>query len=424
VKAKFGLPDISLQTSVEVIYQQSTALGQGSSVKLIDPTREYFVSLSQLPQDVQTVSENGVSYFPTLPPQLRTRFYYDPSTHRLKFRGSFIEPPAGEYYILLNVITDREKAILLNLSTDVAYRAAVQALANSTANPTEVPANSTGFDTLALTAGLATGEGYVTVAFGNSTNLSAPAEPISLSILRVACPTYQGELKVIPSDNPFDEKLTLRHSGDFAGKAGSYVFEWRTRAPVDGLPPVDPPDQWTIYTPNPGSGVGALDITIEGPGLFTLTDNYFICRYRPVASPLCADPGNTQGWSEWTAPMLAEGWVKRVLRGINPFEQRIQSYRNNQVNTVVSMISQAGPPFVGAAPLNQQAANKLGLIEIYETVLRRGRSLSIEGLPAVNYGPANDAILLAAGRLADLYMLLGNEAYADASDPYDCVRHR
>ena len=115
--------------------------------------------------------------------------------------------------------------------------------------------------------------------------------------------------------------------------------------------------------------------------------------------------------------MLAEGWIKRVLRGINPFEQRFKSYQDNQVNTIVSMISQAGGPFVGAAPLNQEAANKLGLIEVYETVLRRGRSLSVDGLPAVSFGPANDALLLAAGRLADLYMLLGNEAFADASDP-------
>jgi hypothetical protein len=43
--------------------------------------------------------------------------------------------------------------------------------------------------------------------------------------------------------------------------------------------------------------------------------------------------------------------------------------------------------------------------------------LSIEGTPPVDYPPANDALLLAAGRLADLYMLLGNEAYADAADP-------
>jgi hypothetical protein len=30
--------------------------------------------------------------------------------------------------------------------------------------------------------------------------------------------------------------------------------------------------------------------------------------------------------------VLAEGWIKRLLAGINPFEQRIQSYGNNQPN--------------------------------------------------------------------------------------------
>ncbi|HAM73305.1 MAG TPA: hypothetical protein DCM86_16855, partial [Verrucomicrobiales bacterium] len=171
------------------------------------------------------------------------------------------------------------------------------------------------------------------------------------------------------------------------------------------------------YTPKPATGEGALDITISGSGLFTLTDNYFICRYRSKTAPVCADGSNPLGWSDWTAPQLAEGWIKRVVRGINPFEQRIKSYADNQVNTIVSMISQAGPRFVGSAPLSAQAANDFGLIEIYETVLKRGIGLSIEGAPAVDYGPANDALLLVSGRLADLYMLLGNEAYADAADP-------
>jgi len=417
VKPKFGLPDISSQSSAVIIYQQSVAAGAGSSVKLIDPTREFRVNLSQLPSDAPVAALNGLDYFPSLPPQLRTRFYYDPASHTLRFKGQFVQPPAGEYYLLLNVITARELTVLLALSTDPSFRSAVNALATLAANVTEVPPTSTGFDSLALTAGLATGQGYVTLAFANNTNLSSPASPISLSIIRVACPTYQGEIKVIASDNPFDEKLTLRHSGDFAGKADSYLFEWRTRAPVNGLPPTDPPDQWTLFSPTPSSGQGALDITIQGPGLFTLSDNYFICRYRPASSPVCTSATNLLGWSDWTAPMLAEGWIKRVVTGINPFEQRIQNYQNTQVNTVVSMISQAGPPYTGAIALNQDAANQFGLIQAYETVLRRGQSLSIDGLPPVNYGPANDALLLAAGRLADLYMLLGNEAYADAADP-------
>ena len=417
VKSKFGLPDVSLQTSVEVIYQQSEALAQQPSVVLIDPTREYQVDLAELPADLVTESSRGFRYFPTLPPHLRTRLFYDPTNRKLKFRGDFIEPPAGEYYLLLNVMTARDRATVLALSPNAAFRSAVNTLGNITVDATTVPPTSTGFDSLALTAGLGRGVGYVTLAFANSTILSAPDEPISLAVIQVACPTYQGEIKVIESDNPFDEKLTLRHSGDFGGKADGYVFEWRTLPPVDGLPPDRPAEQWATYGTSPATGLGAFDLTITGPGLFTLTDNYFICRYRPVAAPICAAAENPQGWSEWTAPMLAEGWIKRVLRGINPFEQKFKSYADNQVNTIVSMISQAGSPFVGAVPLNQEAANQLGLLEVYETVLRRGMSLSVNGLPAVNYGPANDALLLAAGRLADLYLLLGNEAFADAADP-------
>ena len=417
VKPKFGLPDISSQTSAQIVYDQSEAHDQGPCAELIDPTHDYHVSLAQLPSDLQTTTENGVKYFPTLPPQLHDRCYYDPVSQWLRFKGEFIAPPAGEYYLLLNVLTARETSILLSLSTDPSFQNAVNALSAMAANVTEVPPDSTGFDSLALTAGLAQGQGYVTLAFGNNPNLSPPAEPISLAVIKVTCPTYQGEIKVIESEDPFDEKLTLRHSGDFAGKTDSYIYEWRTLPPVDGLPSTAPPAQWTLFSPTPASGQGAVDIAIQGPGLFTLSDNYFICRYRPVSSPLCASPTNTVGWSDWTAPMLAEGWIKRVLAGINPFEQRIQSYGNNQPNTVVSMISQAGPPYQGPIALNQQNANQFGLIEAYETVLQRGLSLSIAGAPPVNYGPANNALLLAAGRLSDLYMLLGNEAYADAEDP-------
>lgn len=62
-----------------------------------------------------------------------------------------------------------------------------------------------------------------------------------------------------------------------------------------------------------------------------------------------------------------------------------------------------------------KSLNNYGLIEIYETVLRRGRMLSIES--GYNYGPANDALLLAAGYLNDLYMMVGGEAWADAANP-------
>lgn len=381
MKPKFGLPDIAHQTSVEIVYDQSIANNKGSLVRLIDPTREFGVDLAATPGDVATATQGGKVYFPTLPPFLRERFYFDPTAQKLKFRGQFVEPPAGEYYLLMNVISARDRAILLSLSHDLTFNAAINKLADANKSGLDVVRNALSFDSLALTAGFSHGTGYVTVAFGNNSVLSPPAEPVSLEVIKVTCPTYQGEIKVIPSGNPFDEKITMRHSGDFAGQAENYIFEWRTLPPVDGLPPVNPPDQWAIYAPKPVTGEGALDITIEGSGLFTLTDNYFICRYRPKANPVCTEPGNSQGWSDWTAPQLAEGWIKRVVRGINPFEQRIKAYADNQVNTIVSMISQAGTRSVGSVPLSQQAANDFGLIEIYETVLKRGIGLSIEGGP-------------------------------------------
>ncbi len=81
------------------------------------------------------------------------------------------------------------------------------------------------------------------------------------------------------------------------------------------------------------------------------------------------------------------------------------------------MISQAGERWDGNVPLNCLNLDDFGLIEVYETVLGRGKQLSIDSTPRINFPPANNALLLAAGRISDLYMLLGNEAFADAADP-------
>lgn len=186
-------------------------------------------------------------------------------------------------------------------------------------------------------------------------------------------------------------------------------------------------DAWNTVSPSTqeaedgdvtANGVLAKNrLTIEGQSLFTLTDNYFIYRYRAVDESHDAYedmPGG--GWSNWTEPQLAEGWIKRALGGINPFEQRMKDLYSNSVNTDVSLVTQAGKRWEGDVALNLQNINNYGLIEIYETILRRGKNLSIEGNPGINYGPANDALLLAAGYLNDLYMILGNEAYADAQN--------
>jgi hypothetical protein len=83
------------------------------------------------------------------------------------------------------------------------------------------------------------------------------------------------------------------------------------------------------------------------------------------------------------------------------------------------MLQQAGPRYERDIPFDPSAANlnSIGLVEAYETVLHRAKSLSVNATPGIDYAPANKALLFAASRISDLYMLLGNEAFADAADP-------
>ncbi len=158
--------------------------------------------------------------------------------------------------------------------------------------------------------------------------------------------------------------------------------------------------------------VGGSPSSPLGSPLLMMSDNYFTMRYRAKASV-----NSVAGieWSRWTSAKLVEGWIKRVLAAINPFNQRMRDLYNNAVNTDVSLLTQAGKRWEGDIALTLDSINDFGLIEIYETVLNRGRGLTIDS--NFDYGPANDALLLAAGYLADLYTIAGNEAYADAANP-------
>jgi hypothetical protein len=134
---KRGLPAIRGQISAEVIYQQSLALGQGESVKLIDPTYTYEVDLFQLPRDANTAIDaaTGRRYCTELPPHLATRFYYDPTNRKLRFKGLFVPAVAGESFLLLNVISARDLASLTDpkISKDGTFLSKVSQLAALTA---------------------------------------------------------------------------------------------------------------------------------------------------------------------------------------------------------------------------------------------------------------------------------------------------
>jgi hypothetical protein len=271
---------------------------------------------------------------------------------------------------------------------------------------------------------------FITLAENNDPN--RPELPTTLYVVRIDEGPTLGDLKVLPSDNVFDERITMRHSGDFGGAPELMQFEWyyhpdtggevATDLPVvDGTGNIIDPRGWLFYSVD-DLGKGFNDITIgEGPrnGLLTMSDNWFICRYRGY------NIDGTTNWTDWVGQpgggraQLAEGWIKRVIDGLNPFEQRSDSFHSAEVATYVNMLTQAGRRYEGPVAFNPDPnyLNSVGLIEAYTTVLERGKSLSIEGTPPVNYEPANTALLLIAGRLADFYMMLGNEAYADSTDP-------
>jgi hypothetical protein len=182
---------------------------------------------------------------------------------------------------------------------------------------------------------------------------------------------------------------------------------------------------WTKATGTPAISntaiIGGSPSAPLGSPLLAMSDNFVTVRYRAkqlltngTTNPAYALTQNG-AWTNWTQPVLVEGWIKRVLAAINPFNQRMTDLYNNSVNTDVSLLTQAGTRWEGDVALTLDSINDFGLIEIYETVLNRGKNISINS--GYNYGPANDALLLAAGYLNDLYTIHGNEAFADAANP-------
>ncbi len=159
--------------------------------------------------------------------------------------------------------------------------------------------------------------------------------------------------------------------------------------------------------------IGGSANSIAGNTLLVFSDNFFTMRYKPKAGVNMV--GSTTLYSEWMEPVLVESWVKRVLDGINPFNQRNTDLYNNPVSTDVSILTQAGKRWEGDVALNIDNINDFGLIEIYETVLNRVKAQSIDA--GINDSSVNQTLLLSAGYLSDLYTTLGNEAWDDAQNP-------
>jgi len=458
-KPAYELPGVRDFKTAHVLYQQSIAANlptAAPSVVLHDATRAKYADITtqfadtgKLPSGIKSTLYQGRYFFPNLPPHLGTRVFLDPNRGTkgtLVLIGEFKNETLGESYLQLNVLRglDLAAAYALCPTADTenypkwtalvdSLVTAVETFYENPAQPgtyipnvpatepvgvgdlAEIKNDNVAVDSYALSA-TGPGSGYVTLLEASGTAFTERGDPVAMHIFKVGGELNRGELKVITSANPLSELITFQHTGDLAGRYDEYQYEWKIAAPVDGFPPVIDATM-SRYLPLTTISTNIPRYTLGGAGIQALGDNYVVMRYRPVATnhPLYRVNPTAADWSKWTEPALAEGWIKRVLAGINPFNQRVNDLFNNKVNTDISILTQAGQRWEGDVALNLDSINNYGLIAIYETVLRRGRSMSIES--GFNYGPANDALLLAAGYLSDLYMMHGNEAWADAANP-------
>ena len=460
-----GLPQVRGQTSAQVAYQQSIAntvanLGTTlASVVLSDPTRRKTYALgagglATIPASVLTTQSSGRTYFQGLPPDLQNRFYFDPNlgtSGALVLIGEFIDVPAGEDYLNLNALSVAEVSLVEDLcpASDSSNRSEWEIAIDSLVTQLETFSESTtvpgayvvdaskdsrslgplllpniedpdtAVDSYALSS-TGGGTGYVTLVFGNGEAFTDTGDPVVMQIIKVSPDLYPGDLKVLLSSNPLDEQVTLRHSGDYGAKPENFEFEWRYGFPVEGVyPGLDEistsigSSNWLKPDGTLGSSilVGGTPTAVLSDPAILMGDCYFTMAYRKKA----IDSLPAGDWSAWTSPVLVEGWIKRVLAKITPFNQRMTDLSNSVINTDISMLTQAGTRWEGDIALNLDNINDVGLIAIYETILNRGKSFTVGN--DIDFSTTNDALLLAAGYLNDLYMILGNEAYADAANP-------
>ncbi|WOO43594.1 hypothetical protein [Rubellicoccus peritrichatus] len=277
---------------------------------------------------------------------------------------------------------------------------------------------------------------YVVIAENN--NEDAGGAAVALEVIYVAPELVTGSVVTIEPSDAFTQKLTLRMSEDFGANDSYYdfdtsevvdlvSFDWIYQLPDssnDSYP--QPPDDldsdaegWTLL-----STETAQEINLENNTALLLTDYWFYARYDYTDSDsgttvesLWAGSENSETTDGEYIPQLATGWVNRVLDSINYFENRYTDFESTLApESWSSIIQQAGAPYSGSVSLSDDSDSiqDAGLIEFYTTIYDYAYDLADS---AGVVSDVSDALLNAANRIAFLYYLLGNEAYADALDP-------
>ncbi|MCA9426120.1 MAG: hypothetical protein KC994_13650, partial [Candidatus Omnitrophica bacterium] len=301
-------------------------------------------------------------------------------------------------------MTEMDRSDLRDACDDPDWKSIINDLYDSANNP----------HTFLLGPHITVSAGGSTVEPGNPQWASvAFTDSNMVEIFKVECSPAPGEIDVLEPDCFFDEKVTLHWSGDGGGKLDQMYFHWQVSDVSGSRPAGDYDDSFWIDVTSPNGQQGLNDLTVGGPGLQTVSDFWYRLRYR--------HPDICDGeWSDFTEPKLKEGWIKRVLAGLNLFDQRIDvSDPTAPIATYSDVIQELGPRFEGVVALNctPDYVNELGLIEAYESVLIRAMEYTIDAVPPETNESVDQALELMSGRLAEFYSLLGDEAYSDAIDP-------
>ena len=436
-KAAYDLPEVWNAKSMAVLYPVTDP---GSVVELTDPTAPRRVPLGfkastrlaeaglKTGPGEKLLDRIGFYYFRGITATLSDRLYIDPTTDELVLIGKMEDGKAGVSLLYPNVIGTNEVASVKALLTtegetkDLLVRALDKLASFEPIRPTRVEEGNAAngyreyvdsydaVDHYALTAMGTGGFGetnWVVLIENNAPEPQCDAgDPIRMRLVKIVPEYYVGS--VVTREDPnnlLSEILSVHYSQNFCGNADDFAFEWQRAAPSEMI--------WSTTTGSNALGLVSFDVGGQGDTLANMVNTYWRCRYRAVKGAAFTAMGDR--WSDWSDKGLAEGWVQRCLNNVTPFTQRMTDLYENQAETAVTMMRQAGAPYQGDVALNQENLTSVGLIELYRTILNKAESLSVR--MGIDNAEANKQLLLAVERLADLYNVLGDEAYADAVNP-------
>ena len=459
--ASEGLPEVWNAKSIAVLYPQDNTVS--NTAVLYDPTvvrcakvqaSDFSCTLGAVPEyfGFDTSSKGNVTlrrgkyYFKDVPPAISGRFYFDSTagslTNAFCLAGELEESASGASVLYVNAINAEEKTALLQLpmyeEMSDAAKASWEKIVNglptapkqvsvssfaassgNTVSTNEIAVNYVPVDHYALTA-MGGGFGYLTFIENDGTKEMgvSDGDPISMHVIKVVPEYYAGRVTAREDpENLLSQQLSILYTESFGGDASKFEFEWKKSFPTaSGKVPDDYEGGYShVFGSTPAAGLTRFVIGGQGDTLANMVNTYYVMRYRLIDQKSLSGTDLYGKWSDWCGPTLAEGWVQRVLNNVTPYTQRMQDLYENAAETLTSMIREAGPPYQGDVALNQDNLTNVGLIQLYMTVLNKAESISVNA--GTNDREANKQLLQAVERLADLYMVLGNEAYADALNP-------